>query len=92
MTVTGNVGDDGGGFHLFGADVVLANSTVEANSADDGGGAWLDALSVLTLLNTSLGTGLAENEPDDVWIDGTSYGTFDIVADLTCSGATGVCE
>jgi len=93
VEVSGNEASDSGGGLLLDdpdADVTVKTGVVSGNSATSGGGASVGA-GTLSSDAVDWGTGSTDNDPDDVFFDGTSYDGFGSPATFTCDSTT-ACE
>ena len=89
-TVSSNVADvEGGGLQVFGTaygvgTLTLRESSVTGNTAGNRGGGLRISLARAELVDVDLGTGAADNAPDDVSIGSLAASGLGAGTDLTC--------
>jgi hypothetical protein len=85
----------GGALMLDESTVYLINTTVEENiAAYNGGGVYVNEGSALWSVSSDWGTGSADNDPDDVYVDGgsNSYSLYGSSETFSCSDTLGTCS
>jgi hypothetical protein len=90
-----NFASFGGGLMLLDATTTVVTTTLEENASTyNGGGVYVWDNSELQSVNSDWGSGSADNNPDDVYVDSganvyTLYGTGE---SFVCSSSTGTCS
>ena len=85
----------GGALMLDDSTGYVINTTVEENIASyNGGGVYVNDGSELWSVSSDWGTGSADNDPDDVYVDGgsNSYSLYGSSETFSCSDTLGTCS